>query len=103
LLPETTVTTRSSSFQPMPGTLTRTTCWPIETLALIGVVLPVSTPSIHTPAPDGYDVTFREPLPDWPESETPANATTRTQSLSTFIGEPLRPMRRTRDAISALA
>lgn len=63
LLPDTTVTVRVSGFHPELGTDTTTMCSPIETLSDIGVTFPVSTPSIATFAPDGYDVTFSEPLP----------------------------------------
>jgi hypothetical protein len=48
LFPETTVTTRVSGFHPGLGTETVTVCSPRVRLADIGVVLPVSTPSIET-------------------------------------------------------
>jgi hypothetical protein len=53
LFPLTTVTTRVSGFQPELGTKTVTVWSPTETLCDIGVVLPVSTPSIDTRAPEG--------------------------------------------------
>lgn len=62
LLPETMVTVRVSGFHPEFGTRTVTTCSPTPTLSDIGVVFPVFTPSMITSAPEGYDVTLREPL-----------------------------------------
>jgi hypothetical protein len=62
LFPDTTVTTRVSGFQPVLGTDTTTVCVPIVRLSDIGVVLPVSMPSITTLAPEGYEVTFNEPF-----------------------------------------
>ena len=41
-------------------------------LVLIGVVFPVSAPSIRTFAPVGNEVTFREPLPLCPAAATAA-------------------------------
>jgi hypothetical protein len=64
LLPETTLTTRESGFQPEFGTFTTTVCSPVLRLTDIGVVFPVSTPSIATAAPVGYDVIFSDPLLD---------------------------------------
>lgn len=63
LFPDTMVMIRVSGFHPESGTLTTTVCWPIVRLSDIGVVFPVSTPSMETAAPVGYDVTFNEPLP----------------------------------------
>jgi len=42
---------------------TTTVCVPTETLMLIGVTLPVFSPSTKTLAPDGNEVTFNEPFP----------------------------------------
>jgi hypothetical protein len=41
---------------------TITECVPTETLMLMGVTLPVSTPSTKTLAPDGNEVTFNAPF-----------------------------------------
>src|SRR5712691_11847320 len=61
LLPATTVTVRVSGCQPEPGICTVTVWSPSVRLMLIGVTLPVFTPSTMTCAPDGNDVTFSTP------------------------------------------
>jgi hypothetical protein len=63
LLPEATSTLRVSAFQLEFGMETTTVCVPTARLMLIGVTLPVSTPSTATLAPDGNEVTFSAPLP----------------------------------------
>jgi hypothetical protein len=62
LLPEATSTVRVSGFQLEFGTETTTVCVPTETLMLIGVTLPVSSPSTDTLAPEGNEVTFNAPF-----------------------------------------
>src|SRR4029077_9757011 len=44
------------------GMETTTMCVPTETLMLIGVTLPVSSPSTDTLAPEGNEVTFNAPF-----------------------------------------
>jgi hypothetical protein len=63
LLPDTTSTVRVSGFHPEFGMETTTVCVPTATLTVIGVTLPVSTPSTETFAPTGNEVTFNAPLP----------------------------------------
>ena len=63
LLPEATSTLRVSGFQVELGMETITVCVPTETLMLMGVTLPVSTPSTETFAPEGKEVIFNEPFP----------------------------------------
>ena len=68
-----------------------------ETLTLIGVTLPVSTPSTDTCAPEGNEVTFNEPfelsataLPGR-SSSTPANTAIQTTFLGCIIKSSLNP------------
>jgi hypothetical protein len=63
LFPEATSTLRVSAFQFEFGMETTTTCVPTKTLMLIGVTLPVSSPSTDTLAPEGNEVTFNAPFP----------------------------------------
>src|SRR5438552_1740552 len=63
LFPETIVTVRVSGFHPEFGIDTTTMWSPTVRLALIGVVLPVSAPSMVTFAPAGNDVTLSAPPP----------------------------------------
>ena len=72
-------------------------CVPTETLTLIGVTLPVSTPSTDTCAPEGNEVTFNEPfelsataLPGR-SSSTPANTAIQTTFLGCIIKSSLNP------------
>src|SRR5262245_23491170 len=46
----------------------------------MGVIFPVSTPSTITLAPDGYDVTFNEPLPDCADGPAAISAKSRPQT-----------------------
>src|SRR5437879_1215099 len=76
---------RVAGVRPESGTEEPTTvCVPAETLPLIGVTLPVSTPSTDTCAPEGNEVPFNEPfelsataLPGR-SSSTPANTAIQT-------------------------
>src|SRR5437899_9965790 len=61
LLPATTTNVRVSEFHPEFGMETTTVCAPTATLTLMGVTLPVSTPSTETFAPEGNEVTFNAP------------------------------------------
>src|SRR5215472_13164935 len=61
LLPANTSTSRASALQPEFGMETVTLCQPTATSVLMGVVLPVSLPSIDTFAPDGNELTFNVP------------------------------------------
>src|SRR6266446_8022987 len=62
LLPATTTKVRVSEFHPEFGMETMTVCAPTATLTLMGVTLPVSTPSTETFAPEGNEVTFNAPF-----------------------------------------
>ena len=62
LLPDMTVKGRLSGFHLESGMETITVCVPTATLILMGVTLPVSTPSTKTFAPEGNDVTFKTPF-----------------------------------------
>src|SRR6266481_8072129 len=62
LLPATTTKVRVSEFHPEFGMETTTVCAPRATLTLMGVTLPVSTPSTETFAPEGNEVTFNAPF-----------------------------------------
>src|SRR5215472_8570677 len=61
LLPANTSTSRTSALQPELGMETITLCQPVETSMLMGVILPVSLPSMDTFAPDGNELTFNVP------------------------------------------
>ena len=91
LLPEATSTLRVSAFQLEFGMETTTVCVPTARLVLIGVTLPVSTPSTATLAPDGNEVTFSAPLPLCAPTllgtskRAPANAIIQAILLGWFI------------------
>src|SRR5258708_33441453 len=53
LVPDTTMKVRVSGFHPEFGMETTTVCAPTLTLTLIGVTLPVASPSTATVAPGG--------------------------------------------------
>jgi len=73
--PLSTMTSIEAGFQAEFGGETRTVWRPMKRLMLIGVVFPVSTPSMATRAPDGKDVTFSAPLPDCAATAVEQNAT----------------------------
>jgi hypothetical protein len=62
LLPDTISTVRVSGFHPELGMATTTVCVPTPRLIFMGVTLAVSVPSTETFAPEGNDVTFRDPF-----------------------------------------
>jgi hypothetical protein len=93
LLPDTTSTVRVSGFHPEFGMETTTVCVPTATLTVIGVTLPVSTPSTETFAPTGNEVTFNAPLPlplpSWAcriaGTPTKSNAATHTANQTILL------------------
>jgi hypothetical protein len=62
LLPGVTWMVRVSGFHPEFGMETMTVCIPTAALMVIGVTLPVSTPSTETDAPAGNEVIFSAPF-----------------------------------------
>ena len=69
------LTVRVSGFQPEFGIDTTTVWSPKVRLVLMGVVLPVSTPSTETFAPDGNEVIFSTPPCSAAKSTVAASAT----------------------------
>src|SRR5260370_19857353 len=90
LLPATTTKGRESGFHPELGMETNTVCMPTATLILMGVTLPVSTPSTETFAPDGNDVTFKAPF------EESARRATGTPSKNSATAIAVHPRIRVR-------
>src|SRR5260370_36711708 len=88
LLPATTSTGRESGFHPEFGMETTTVCAPTATLILMGVTLPVSTPSTETFAPEGNDVTFNAPFD--PSARRATGTPSKNSSISREIDLHLR-------------